>query len=721
NGVAFNDAAVDGVNGVVPATTDYSWLAPSGVDLPAGITGGLPGSAQADINGILSNSTNGTLAVTYTVTPSNLGCVGTDFRYTVNVYPETTIALTAGSLAQAVCNGNAFVQNDYTVGGTATGVSITTGSLPSGLSPSFNAGVYSITGNPTQSGTFPFELTTTGSSCAEAVLLDTIYVLQDTIYLSSASYTNDQEVCLGDAIDQIEYTTSSSATGVIVNGLPAGYVTNFDALTGIFTIDWTPGVTEAGTYIYTVTTTGPCSGAYLQGTITVNTPIDHLNNTAGSAITICEGTSTTLIGGTILGGNSTKTYLWESSKVSGAGFSSATGINTNADYITTDTLSVDTYFRRTVTSGGCSDTSEEVLVTIDIKPSISIVGGTATICSSETHTVSGVTVMNDDATTYSWTHNGSGTIANATTLTPTYTPNVNDAEKTITLTLTVNGLNSCGTYSTSADYFITINPLPTASISDLTGDVCPNDSITVPGASATNGSILWTSNGVGTFDDATIVSPTYTPGLTDAGSNVVLTMTVSSTVACVPSIAPSVNYIVSVKPLPTEALSAGLDDTLSVGSSIELNPSGSGIVTWDWLPVTGLDNPFTMNPVASPTTTTDYEVTATDLNGCVNVDTVTIVVENDFNLEISNLLTPNGDGKNDTWGIGNLEFYPNTKVTIVNRNGQILYEDDNYANTWDGTYEGKLLPDATYYYIITSYSSSKVYKGSITILSGSSK
>ena len=198
-------------------------------------------------------------------------------------------------------------------------------------------------------------------------------------------------------------------------------------------------------------------------------------------------------------------------------------------------------------------------------------------------------------------------------------------------------------------------------------------------------------------------------------------MTVSSTVACVPPIAPSINFIVSVKPLPIQALDAGKDDTLSVGSSVELSPSGSGIVSWEWSPIDGLDNPFIMNPVASPTSTVDYQLRATDLNGCVNVDTVNIEVESDFDLVISNLLTPNGDGKNDTWGIGNLEFYSNTKVIIVNREGQIIYEDDNYTNTWDGTYEGKLLPDATYYYIIISPGSSKVYKGSITILSGSSK
>ena len=95
-----------------------------------------------------------------------------------------------------------------------------------------------------------------------------------------------------------------------------------------------------------------------------------------------------------------------------------------------------------------------------------------------------------------------------------------------------------------------------------------------------------------------------------------------------------------------------------------------------------------------------------------------IVVNHDFDLIITNLLTPNGDGKNDTWKIENIENYPNTEVIVVNREGQFVFEDTNYSNNWDGKYEGKYLPDATYYYIVKFAGSDKVYKGAVTILRG---
>jgi hypothetical protein len=43
--------------------------------------------------------------------------------------------------------------------------------------------------------------------------------------------------------------------------------------------------------------------------------------------------------------------------------------------------------------------------------------------------------------------------------------------------------------------------------------------------------------------------------------------------------------------------------------------------------VTGLSNPLTLDPVASPTTTTDYVLTATSGNGCVRSDTIRITVD----------------------------------------------------------------------------------------------
>jgi gliding motility-associated-like protein len=69
---------------------------------------------------------------------------------------------------------------------------------------------------------------------------------------------------------------------------------------------------------------------------------------------------------------------------------------------------------------------------------------------------------------------------------------------------------------------------------------------------------------------------------------------------------------------------------------------------------------------------------------------------------ISSLFTPNADGMNDYWYIPQLEEYGNIQVTVYNRFGQPVYESDSYKNDWDGTWKGKPLPSAAYYYIIKS-------------------
>lgn len=64
---------------------------------------------------------------------------------------------------------------------------------------------------------------------------------------------------------------------------------------------------------------------------------------------------------------------------------------------------------------------------------------------------------------------------------------------------------------------------------------------------------------------------------------------------------------------------------------------------------------------------------------------------------VPNIFTPNGDGKNDMFHIYGIEGFPNSKVQIYNRWGNLVFEDDYYRNTWSGDD----LPDGVYYYIFT--------------------
>jgi gliding motility-associated-like protein len=80
---------------------------------------------------------------------------------------------------------------------------------------------------------------------------------------------------------------------------------------------------------------------------------------------------------------------------------------------------------------------------------------------------------------------------------------------------------------------------------------------------------------------------------------------------------------------------------------------------------------------------------------------------------IYNSFSPNGDGLNDTWIVENCD---NCSVKVYNRNGNIIYSSENSTIPWDGTFNNKRVPDATYYYIITPTDEEEIFKGSVTII-----
>jgi len=159
---------------------------------------------------------------------------------------------------------------------------------------------------------------------------------------------------------------------------------------------------------------------------------------------------------------------------------------------------------------------------------------------------------------------------------------------------------------------------------------------------------------------------------------------------------------------------AGADTSISLGNSVVLN--GQGGFYYQWTPDSTLNNPNIADPTASPLTTVAYVLTATDGSGCIGIDSVRIVVLEDFNFVVSNVMTPNGDAYNDTWYIDNIDFYSECTVSIYNRYGYLLYTKTGYTNDWDGTSGGRVLPDGTYYYIIDCPGKTDVFKGGITIL-----
>ena len=172
---------------------------------------------------------------------------------------------------------------------------------------------------------------------------------------------------------------------------------------------------------------------------------------------------------------------------------------------------------------------------------------------------------------------------------------------------------------------------------------------------------------------------------------------------------------VVTNPLPDITADADIEQIYS-GDTVQLSASGG--INYSWTPVDGLSDPNIANPIANPVRTTTYTVTGDDMNGCLNTAQVTISVGEGINVSAKPLFSPNNDGQNDRWVIDNIERYPDCTVIIVNRQGNILYEQrPYYGNEWDGTLGGNPVIEGAYYYVIRCDGSSRnAASGSITLI-----
>ena len=138
-----------------------------------------------------------------------------------------------------------------------------------------------------------------------------------------------------------------------------------------------------------------------------------------------------------------------------------------------------------------------------------------------------------------------------------------------------------------------------------------------------------------------------------------------------------------------EKYSVKLDTTINYGEVIQLNASNADYYIWN--PETGLSCTDCQSPFAELQHSMIYTAEITK-SVCVFEETFIIKI-NPF---IPNILTPNGDNKNDIFFIDGLE--QNSRLIITNRYGDMLYESDNYDNSWNAIYRGSLLPEGTYWY-----------------------
>lgn len=671
------------------------------VGLPSGLSGVFSG-------GMLTISGSATQAGSFPFTVLTAGgvCPPASLNGVINVDPYINLISAPGTDNQTVCVNDSIINIDYILGAGFTGA--TTIGLPVGISGIFSPGSYTISGASSVIGTFPFTITTIGGTCGPASASGTITISAGpTLILTSAPLTDNQTVCEGSPISNIDYTIGGTATSAVVSGLPSGIIGVFNL--GILTISGTTN--QIGVFPYTVTTSGSmCGNISLIGTIVIDQfPFIQLissvfsdtqqvcvNSIIDSVIYQFGGSSTSAFGMNLPAGIN---VIIQSDSAIISGIASVSGIYDYQIITLGGSCVADTIFGQIIVDDSLDlqllsniGTDNQVLCdngnTIDtILYLLSNSADTVIV----TNLPPGITsVFYNDTLQITGSPTASGTFVYSMVVSGSFCPN-----DTLTGTIEVQ----------TAQIILLSDP--------FTNDqkVCLNSSID---------SIVYIVGGpVLVTDLPPGVSSSYiagTPSLlvfsgvpTAIGS---FHYTLQFNGPCGTTL--SIGYI-TVSAGVNDFI-AGPDTTINLGQSVDLFAIGQNITSYSWTPVTTLSNAIVFDPVSSPTETTTYTVTVVDDFGCMASLPVTVSVLTDIVLFVPNLFSPNADGFNDTWLIPNLDLFPNTAVSIINREGQVVYENPSYDNMWDGTFKGNKLPEATYYFLIKFSTSTQVLKGAVTIL-----
>ncbi len=427
-------------------------------------------------------------------------------------------------------------------------------------------------------------------------------------------------------------------------------------------------------------------------TMTVNpnlTPTVSIAITNG-AQTICAGTSVTFTA-TITNGGTTPAYQW---KVNGVNAGTNAATFTSATLANNDVVTVVLTSNETcLATNNVVSNSITMTVNPNLTPKVSITASQTTICQGASITFTATITNGGTAPFYQWKINGSNAGSNS----PTFSVSTLANNDIVTVVLTSNETCLATNNVVSNGITITVNPnlTPTISIAIPSSTVCAGAFAQFT-ATITNGGptphYQWKVNNV----NAGTNSPTFASATLASGDIVSCILTTSIPCYTALNVA-SNNIVITIAPNPVVTLT-GVTEILQ-GGYAQLNSSVSvANVTYNWTPSASLDNASGANPIASPDNTTLYKLVATSPAGCTGSATISVRVVP--GPQIANTFTPNNDGIHDFWEIKNLFTYPDCRIQVFTRTGQLVFESVGYKKPWDGNYKGKPLPFDTYYYIL---------------------
>ncbi len=279
----------------------------------------------------------------------------------------------------------------------------------------------------------------------------------------------------------------------------------------------------------------------------------------------------------------------------------------------TDSDSVKLYMDVTPITG-CTAVSDTMKLTINNVP-VAEAGDDIDICTGTTDV--SITTASYDYGTIVWTSSGDGSFDDNTIIDPVYTLGISDIDS-VKLTLTVTGAGSCGTAVDSMKIRVFDAPVADAGADDA---VCASvTSYTVTGASSSDGTVLWTGSGDGTFSDPSADNPVYTFGPADySAGSVTLTMTVTGVGACGNA---TDDKIISINDLPSIIVNEHTDISCNGLTDGVLRISGSGSMSPYQYSING--GAFQASGDFTGLSDGDYDLIVLDAKGCSKDTTITI-------------------------------------------------------------------------------------------------
>ncbi|MBE2247455.1 MAG: gliding motility-associated C-terminal domain-containing protein [Candidatus Competibacteraceae bacterium] len=670
-------------------------------------------------NGFTSNIQNPSIlnaaavhAGTYTVTVTSAnGCTNTaNVQVAVNSNPSASIAgtqiicsgqsstFTASAASSYLWNTGANSQSisvsvagTYTVtvtganGCTATATrTLTVNSNPSpvafnngpvcvGSNIQLNSGggvSYSWTGpssfsSSTQNPTIPgatlshagtYTVTVTDSNACTATTSTTVSVVNNPAAAITA--LPDSVICAGESVTLVANTSSAYlwSTGESTNSIVVS-----------------PGVLTQ--YTVSLTNPGGCLGTADASIWIVVNSLPTANVNANSPV--CEG-STILLSSS--GGLS---FEWSGPNGFISGFATPEINNASSSHAGNYTVTI-------TDANGCTDDAV-VNVSVVVNPPIAIiVSPNDSICEGELITLTTSTT----GTNYEW-HNGASTPS--IQLTPS---------SSSSYTVTVTNPSGICQGTVTAEIFVTVLSLPNPEASD-NSPVCPRDIIQL----SASGGLQYAWAGPNGFN-ANIANPNIADAtVANAG---VYTVVVTNANGCTATATTSVSLYDLALTLHAN------NDTASVENPNQttiyfLNNDNGNIESASI--ISGPSNGFASINGNIVTYTPDDGFEGNDMITYLICDeycdeycdtaTILIIVSANYVIVVPELVTPNGDGSNDTFVITHIDKYPENELIILNRWGDKIFVAQPYNNDWYGQSNtglivaGQTVTNGTYFIVLT--------------------